>query len=377
MYTTKAYGMGPLPAFVLERSGGRALQWLFDHVDLPRDLPARRSTRIHLESLHQLFDAAAKKVGDPTLGFAIGEHMDPVSYGNWGRYVASGRTLGEALRRAQRTLWIHQGGAAMELTIAGDYVVWRYRTLPSTCPKVRCQHTLHLIPIFVTLVRSYLGPTWLPAWIEVDCPRSATSYEAMMPVPWRFDAPSAGIAIERGQLATVAPLAHTTLPTLTYADVVADELLAQRQFVQSLLGLISARLLSGEVDFDGLASRVGMGPRTLRRRLAEDGATYRHLLDHARLVRAKCLLAETQYTVSDIAQLLVYEEQGNFTRSFKKLTGRTPSQFRSEALTAGAFAPPIALRLTAMRLARPQRRECVRPSASMPMSARPPQMGRG
>lgn len=49
----------------------------------------------------------------------------------------------------------------------------------------------------------------------------------------------------------------------------------------------------------------------------------------ARVHRAVCLLRETDKTILDIALLCGFNSTANFNKAFKKLTGKTPSDFRS------------------------------------------------
>jgi AraC-like DNA-binding protein len=77
-----------------------------------------------------------------------------------------------------------------------------------------------------------------------------------------------------------------------------------------------------------LADRLGLTPRTLRRRLSEEGSTSSQIIDSARRARACRLLAETTVSIKDITRELRYSETSAFHRCFKRWTGMTPSQYR-------------------------------------------------
>ena len=61
-------------------------------------------------------------------------------------------------------------------------------------------------------------------------------------------------------------------------------------------------------------------------------------MDQVRLERARDLLASTTMNLSQIADSLGYADAANFTRAFKRWTGRSPSRYRSEALAVPAEA---------------------------------------
>jgi AraC-like DNA-binding protein len=71
-----------------------------------------------------------------------------------------------------------------------------------------------------------------------------------------------------------------------------------------------------------------MSPRTLQRRLAEEGVSYQTLLEGARKEAAGRYLADGTLAIGEIAYLLGYSEPAPFHRAFKRWYGTTPEAFR-------------------------------------------------
>ncbi|MGI3163534.1 AraC family transcriptional regulator [Pseudooceanicola sp. 200-1SW] len=93
-----------------------------------------------------------------------------------------------------------------------------------------------------------------------------------------------------------------------------------------------AKLLSGGVPQLGdVAQSLGMGARTLQRRLSERGCTFQSQVDEARRQLAHQLVSGTRYSLSEIAFLTGFSEQSAFTRAFKRWSGQTPGAYRSGA----------------------------------------------
>jgi AraC-like DNA-binding protein len=81
-------------------------------------------------------------------------------------------------------------------------------------------------------------------------------------------------------------------------------------------------------DFDTLAHQLNASPATLRRRLDDEGESYRAIMDELRRDLAISLLSDTQLSMSDIAGELGFAESSAFHRAFKKWTGTRPGEYR-------------------------------------------------
>ncbi|MCG9954701.1 AraC family transcriptional regulator [Pseudomonas aeruginosa] len=68
--------------------------------------------------------------------------------------------------------------------------------------------------------------------------------------------------------------------------------------------------------------------RTLRRRLDDEGSSYRLLLDEVRQALAEELLATGAIRLEEIAERLGYGEVSNFIHAFRRWKGMTPRQYR-------------------------------------------------
>ena len=82
-------------------------------------------------------------------------------------------------------------------------------------------------------------------------------------------------------------------------------------------------------DIDFVAEKLNMSIRTLRRRLKEEGSTYRELLDEVRFGLAREYLGQTQLQMEEISSLLGYTESGNFSHAFRRWSGMSPRDWRS------------------------------------------------
>ncbi|MBP2471524.1 AraC-like DNA-binding protein [Crossiella equi] len=93
---------------------------------------------------------------------------------------------------------------------------------------------------------------------------------------------------------------------------------------------LTEQRLGEQVRFEDVAVEVGLAPRSLARRFAEEtGMTWRAVLRRLRLLRAIEELAAGDEPVTRIAFAVGYTSLSAFNAAFQELTGRTPSEYRA------------------------------------------------
>lgn len=82
-------------------------------------------------------------------------------------------------------------------------------------------------------------------------------------------------------------------------------------------------------DMHSVARALGTSSRTLRRRLFEEGVTFRDVLEEALASVATRLLVEEQKSIQEAAYEMSFSEASAFCRAFKRWTGSTPKEYQS------------------------------------------------
>ena len=163
-------------------------------------------------------------------------------------------------------------------------------------------------------------------------PGGLRRYEEVFGVRPEFDAPEHGLVFESAELDRPLPQADA------YAANMAEEecrrLVDQRLPRAGLAGQVR-RVLRGRPQappsLAEVASMLHLSPRTLRRRLIEEGTSYRTLLTEVRGQLAQELLLNGRLTVEEVAQRLGYAETSSFTHAFRRWTGQGPRAHRAAA----------------------------------------------
>lgn len=101
-----------------------------------------------------------------------------------------------------------------------------------------------------------------------------------------------------------------------------------RRLVDRVRLVIDAQLASGDVSITAIARQLGVSGRTLRRRLDEEGCSFRELVHQCRMDAAERMLARRELSVTEIAAALGFSEASAFSRAFRRQRGVSPSGFR-------------------------------------------------
>jgi AraC-like DNA-binding protein len=187
------------------------------------------------------------------------------------------------------------------------------------------------------MLRGLCGPGWKPVRVSFShrAPPDLAPFRRWFRAPLVFDAPRseihfAGTWLNRplaghghgddaARMRLMGVVEHSDLDPLTVRVRRAAQVLA----------------VTGTVTTERIGSLFGMPGHTLRRRLRDEGASLRGLINELRLDLARQLLTETRMPVSHIAQALGYGDTSAFSRAFRAGTGRAPSGLRPRKHRSG------------------------------------------
>jgi len=116
-----------------------------------------------------------------------------------------------------------------------------------------------------------------------------------------------------------SPLAH--IKSMAYSK--ADE-----EFLEELNNMIYTNIENADLDVEQLAKKMNMSRPTFYRKIkVVSDLTPNELINLARLKKAAELLAEGNYKIYEVANMVGYNSQTNFGRSFLKQFGITPRDY--------------------------------------------------
>ncbi len=214
-----------------------------------------------------------------------------------------------ALEKRGDTIWLIQNGIRL---LAEDIQVQLFEVLG-----------------IIQLVQLATGTTWRPDEIHFTFRQRAEVESAaqLKPSKMFFSQAYPAIAFPRQLLALPLPRLR---PQTHYNTVIGTNHLSMPEsFPEGLRSAITPYLGTQKLNKTLLSEIVGLSPRTLQRRLAEQHTSYSRVLDQARLLKALDMLKETDATCLDISLMLGYENASTLTRSFRRWMGVSPREYRN------------------------------------------------
>jgi AraC-like DNA-binding protein len=161
-------------------------------------------------------------------------------------------------------------------------------------------------------------------------PGHSAEYRLMFCNDLHFDQRRTGITFDAAYLGL--PVVQDARTVKEFLRTAPENIVTKYKNVSSVSARLRRRLrelLPGEVpDFESLAAELNMTAATMRRRLAEEGASYQSIKDQLRRDLAISYLSHSDRSVMDIALELGFSERSAFHRAFQKWTGASPGEFR-------------------------------------------------
>lgn len=170
-----------------------------------------------------------------------------------------------------------------------------------------------------------------PATIWFPHPRigPATSYEQALGCPVVFESDGCGLSVAQEVLERPVDAADPQTLRLARAYLESRYPEAGAPLSRRVAELIRRLLPTGRYGVEVVADQLHLHPRTLQRRLAQEGVTYADLLDEQRRALVERYLSEPDLQVGQIATQLGYTEQSAFNRAFRRWYDTSPREFRA------------------------------------------------
>lgn len=282
-----------------------------------------------------VLEVAAHELGLPDLGLRVAARQDLSMLGPLALAIENSPTVADALACTSRYLFVH--APAMRITlepdpegVAGVAAVRYDVTVPGVIPP-RQGVDLSLGSLH-RAIRSLVGGGYGLRTVDLPhepvAPRAA--YEEFFGAKVRFGRPvallrlpaSLGALPLTGRDETVRRLA---LEFLARQSPVEGDLVAPRVrgAVQQLLGTATP-------EVGAVARLLDVHPRTLQRRLAQEGTGFAAILDDVRRRAARDYLTRTDLPLAQVAGLLGLADQAVLSRVSRRWWGRTPREVRRD-----------------------------------------------
>jgi AraC-like DNA-binding protein/lambda repressor-like predicted transcriptional regulator len=285
--------------------------------------------RVPRAALNRLWDLAVEATGDPAFGLEASRFIAQTTFHALGYAVLASATLKEAFERMIRYRRLIGDVLELRLIDAGD----RYRFVidVSSDPGVPFQAVDAVAATSARQARLLHGArpcTPLAVTFARPAPADSTPYRRTFRAPIHFGATENAIEFARADIEDALPAGN---PELARGN---DEVLV-RYLARLESSRVSARvqqallaaLPDGPPSKPAIARKLGMSARNLQRHLADEGTSFKNLLNESRVTLARNYVEEGRLSVTEIAFVLGFADTSTFSRAFKRWTGASPREY--------------------------------------------------
>ena len=99
-------------------------------------------------------------------------------------------------------------------------------------------------------------------------------------------------------------------------------------FAERVRGAVQQKLTGRRPNIGDIADALHISPRTLQRRLQDEGSSFQRVLEDARHQLARHYLNNSALELNEAAYLLGYEDANSFVRAFRTWEGVPPARWR-------------------------------------------------
>ena len=284
---------------------------LLSRENLSPEVLADPYAAIPLQSYLRLFEHAAELAGDPLFGARLGFAMRPGTSAPIGLRAVQAGTIRSALDAFARHSGALQSATHNTLEAEEDTLVFTYRITAPVLAESR-QDTEFSLAGICRLIRGAFDPRWRPVELRFRHPPvpEKARLEALFRAPIRYGQPVNGIVLTAADADRVHRAEDPDMIALIERHLrdLTDDASRPESIVDQVEALIALYLGVRPVDLASLAGALRISPRTLQRRLAEEGQSLRGLLQGYRQRRAEALRHETGMSVEAMAAALGYAD---------------------------------------------------------------------
>jgi AraC-like DNA-binding protein len=312
-----------------------------------RDLPVEKICRLSNVTISELNDASRqlskKQVidiwmnaialsGDPLFGLHFGESLQLVALGVVGEVIKSSRTVGEAITIAASLVHLITADFNMQITADDELFTIHFVPIsPDWEQSPIVLQVLHLLMIFTIheldgLLLQKIKPLSFQYGLETEHIEELTRLARCE------------VKIYPGEFAIDLKKTYWNEPIIT-VNYELQQMLLQKispedntkykkeTFHSRIYNYLLANCYLGVASLEDIAANFDLSPRTVQRKLKQEGIVFQQIVNEARKKMAISYLKSGDVPLKQVSYLLGYNEVSAFNRTFKRWMGMTPGQY--------------------------------------------------
>jgi AraC-like DNA-binding protein len=283
--------------------------------------------------LVRFLQSVADHFNCPHFGFLVGKYQAPLPFGQPAHLLKLAPTLSVALENIIRFVELYSQGVEYELVIDSDSVSFRRNDTyeyDTNTAQLELLGSIQVLKVF----KSLCGEDWQATSIffKQPAPPARAQLSEYFGCPVVFDMPFDGLVFPNNELARAIPSANNEL--LEIVDAYFTRMISEKRLEDDIIGrtkdYIRTSIGSNLCNIESCAQSLQLHPRTLQRDLSSNGYSFKQLLLEVRMELARTYLSGSLMSMTELTQILGYENLSAFSRAFKRELGVPPLQWRDQ-----------------------------------------------
>jgi AraC-like DNA-binding protein len=322
--------------FRLAREFGVSAEAICEGIDLDLDKALAVDGLVPQGKVVDAVEWSAARSGQPTFGLMLAARFDVRIIGLPALIIERCRSIEHFYELAGRHFPMQTTGLSFPFSAGPEGGVARLliHSDPSWPPRHFVENVL---AIKVDGLRRLIGPHWQPLAVEFAHERIGpiADYRTAFGGPVEFSAGRNAVLFSPDDLRWRA---HR--PKRRFDQFVDREL--QRALIEEtgdFLGHVAQivrALLPAEANLEKVAEELGVSPRALQRRLADEGTSFTALRTETRITLARQYLGQPGVTVSEVAARLGFSHPSVLSRLLRQELGAPPSALQTRRKQASS-----------------------------------------
>ena len=293
--------------------------------------------RIPYAAMIQLLEDCAVQLDCPDFGLRLASYQDIDILGPAAMIARYSDTVGASLKSIATYLYVHTTGAVVRVTPVDEELT--SISFEVVLPGLHARRQINELSIGIgqSMLEMLIAPGFRCQRVQLTHRRPRD----VKPLIQRF-----GPRLEFGHAVNALFLESTNLkrPVATANSEFRQIALgyvrqhlgdAEENRLRRVVLLVHQFLPTGRCSLHTVSEVLNMHPRTLQRELARVGEDFRSIVDRVRRELVADYLANTDASLTQVADMLGYGDQAAFNNAFRRWYGTSPGEWRKAQVAVG------------------------------------------
>jgi AraC-like DNA-binding protein len=279
---------------------------------------------VPFEPAARIWDVVVQSTQDKLLGLHLGEELSPTILGMVGYLMQNCPTILDSFVWLEKYWSLISTMAKFEVEETPEQIlihtecalVWQQQYPQSARQSVEIS-----LSGVLTISKMLTGKKITPVRVELAYPsRSLSEYERIFQSPIHFNAKTNTIAFRKSDF--LMPVVKYDKSLFEFFNKTLEQKLnalkKEARFSDHLKQMILNDFKGRTPSIEIAASKLNMTPRSLQRKLKDDGTGYREIVNNLKKDLAQTILAQPEFRVGEVAEILGYSDSSSFRKAYKK-----------------------------------------------------------